>query len=222
VGGTSIRERKVHETRARIAEAALDSFVNHGYADTTIDDIAEAAGVSRRTVFRHFATKEAILLDHLAARRDFAVRRLLERPQSEPPLVSLHAVFRELAQQGYERRLLIQIRQVLRIDPRFAEEKLGLDFVSFRANLIAALENRTGNRHSAAELLALTEMAQSWFIAAIRLYFKRGKGSLVEYFDEAVEACVRPTVSDLGPMLGHTPSSSAARKGTRKTLPRDR
>ena len=54
--------------------------MSRGYEETTIDQIAEAAGVNRRTVFRHFATKEAILFDHLAVKRDFAVRRLQERP----------------------------------------------------------------------------------------------------------------------------------------------
>jgi AcrR family transcriptional regulator len=216
VGRTSIREGGAQQTRARIAEAALDQFVNHGYAETTIDDIADAAGVGRRTVFRHFATKEAILFDHLAVRRDFAVRRLGERPRSESPLVSLHAVLRELCEQGYERRLLNQIRQVLASEPRFAGEQLALGFRAFEENLIAILESRAENRHTSAELLALTEMAESWFLTATRLYFKRGKRSLVQYFDETVAACVQSTARDLGPLLDHTASASSPRRHVRQ------
>ena len=42
-------------------EAAADLFTAHGYAATTIDDIAERAGVSPRTFFRHFPDKEEVL-----------------------------------------------------------------------------------------------------------------------------------------------------------------
>ena len=64
--------------------------------------------------------KEAILFDHLAVRRDYALRRLQERPSSGPRLVSLHVVLRVLCEQGYERPLLNQIGLVLAMEPRFA------------------------------------------------------------------------------------------------------
>jgi len=198
-----VRDRKARDTRARIAEAGLDLFVSHGYAETTIDEIAEAAGVSRRTVFRHFATKEAILFDHLAVRRDFALRRLRERPEAEPTLVSLHAVLRELCEQGYERRLLNQIRLVLAMDPKFAGEQLFLGVRAFEANLVATLESRAGKRHSPVDILALTEMAEGWFLTATRLYFKQGKRSLVKYFDEVVAACVQSSARDLATVLAN-------------------
>jgi AcrR family transcriptional regulator len=201
VAETPIRDRKARETRARIAETALDLFISQGYLETTIDQIAEAADVSRRTIFRHFATKEAILFDHLAVRRDFALRRLRERPPSEPTLVSLHAVLRELCQQGYERPLLNQIRLVLAAEPRFAGEQLFLGLRAFEANLVATLQSRA-RRHSLTEILALTEMAQGWFLTATRLYFKQGKRSLVEYFDEVVAACVQSSGDDLQAVLG--------------------
>jgi AcrR family transcriptional regulator len=201
VAETPIRDRKARETRARIAETALGLFVSQGYLETTIDQIAEAADVSRRTIFRHFATKEAILFDHLAVRRDFALRRLRERPPSEPTLVSLHAVLRELCQQGYERPLLNQIRLVLAAEPRFAGEQLFLGLRAFEANLVATLQSRA-RRHSLTEILALTEMAQGWFLTATRLYFKQGKRSLVEYFDEVVAACVQSSGDDLQAVLG--------------------
>jgi AcrR family transcriptional regulator len=185
------------ETRARIANAALELFVHRGYAETTIDQIAEAAGVGRRTVFRHFPTKEAILFDHLAVRRDFAIQRLQARPLSEPPLVSLHAVLRELCAQGYDRRLLAQIRAVLALDPRFAGEELSFGFRAFEKTLIATLESRMGQGASSLEIQALTEMAESWFLTAVRAYLKQGRQSLVDYFDEVVVACARSVGRDL-------------------------
>ena len=109
----STRERNPAAKRARIAQAALKLFKKQGYAETTIDQIAAAARVGRRTIFEHFPTKEAILFDHLVVRREATLQRLRERPASEPPLVSLHAVMRQLCEEGYERAYLDQIRAVL-------------------------------------------------------------------------------------------------------------
>lgn len=45
------------ETRARIEQAALDLFTAQGFEAVTIDEVADAAGISRRTFFRYFSTK---------------------------------------------------------------------------------------------------------------------------------------------------------------------
>jgi len=56
------RERKRLETKHRIAVTALELFKKNGYDETTLNDIAEAAEISRRTVFSYFDSKEDILL----------------------------------------------------------------------------------------------------------------------------------------------------------------
>lgn len=59
-----LRERRRRETLRQISDAALDLFERRGVAGTTVDDIAEAAGVSPRTFFRYFPTKEdAVFVD---------------------------------------------------------------------------------------------------------------------------------------------------------------
>lgn len=57
---TGLRERKREETRARLTQTALALFVKHGFENTTIDAIADAANVSRRTFFHYFASKEDV------------------------------------------------------------------------------------------------------------------------------------------------------------------
>ncbi|WP_263773115.1 TetR/AcrR family transcriptional regulator [Propionivibrio soli] len=59
---SGLRERKRRETLGRIAEAGLQLFVKKGYEETTLENIAAAAGVSRRTLFYYFKSKEDILL----------------------------------------------------------------------------------------------------------------------------------------------------------------
>jgi AcrR family transcriptional regulator len=53
------------DARTRLTEAALALFDEHGYEQTTVDEIAERAGVGRTTFFRHYRSKEAVIFpDH--------------------------------------------------------------------------------------------------------------------------------------------------------------
>jgi len=64
-----------HSARERLADAALDLFEESGYEPTTVDDIAERAGVGRSTFFRHFRSKEDVIFpDHEALRAQVAER----------------------------------------------------------------------------------------------------------------------------------------------------
>lgn len=78
-----LRERKKSQTRRSIRHEAMRLFREQGYANTTIEQIAEAADVSPRTFYRYFGVKEAVLLsdDHVppiveafaAAPRDLSI-----------------------------------------------------------------------------------------------------------------------------------------------------
>jgi AcrR family transcriptional regulator len=58
-----LRERRHRETRRDLMETGIRLFAEHGYDAVTMDQIAGAAGVSRRTLYRHFPSKDRILLD---------------------------------------------------------------------------------------------------------------------------------------------------------------
>jgi len=64
--------------RDRLARAAFDLFNEHGYEQTTIDDIAERAGLGRATFFRHYRSKEDVIFpDH-----DLLLERVRDRLRS--------------------------------------------------------------------------------------------------------------------------------------------
>ena len=83
------RERKKQQTRDAIARAGLELFVRHGYEATTLAEIAEAAGVSTRTIFAYFPSKEDILFCDFEALRDRLAETLAERPDGKDALGTL-------------------------------------------------------------------------------------------------------------------------------------
>ncbi|HET8568969.1 MAG TPA: TetR family transcriptional regulator [Candidatus Limnocylindria bacterium] len=82
----SLRQRKRAATEQAIVDAAMKLFALRGYAGTTVDDIAAAAGVARRTLFRYFPTKEDILLDPRRLDREGMLAGLRERRVGEDDL----------------------------------------------------------------------------------------------------------------------------------------
>ncbi len=90
---SSLRERTRRAVRKEIGDAALDLFAARGYDATTIDDIAAAVGMSQRSVFRYFATKEEMVLGKLDLGEDTMLQILRARPVGEPVWTSLRALF---------------------------------------------------------------------------------------------------------------------------------
>jgi AcrR family transcriptional regulator len=81
-----LRERKKQKTRDTIIKIALELFAEHGYEQTTISQIADAAEVSRRTVFAYFPTKEDIFFFDQPQLEEGFARALRERPEGATAL----------------------------------------------------------------------------------------------------------------------------------------
>jgi len=108
-----LRERKKAEARAALVEAALELFEQRGYSDVTIDQIAEQAGVSRRTYFRYFPTKEAVLLDRRLSQLASFRSALAAAPLSVPALDVLKAALTGLAAEYRQHRARILVERAL-------------------------------------------------------------------------------------------------------------
>jgi AcrR family transcriptional regulator len=81
-----LRERKKQRTRETIARAAHELFVERGYHETTLPEIAEAADVSTRTIFAYFPSKEDILFSDFPVMKETLARALADRPADEDAL----------------------------------------------------------------------------------------------------------------------------------------
>jgi AcrR family transcriptional regulator len=81
-----LREKKRKETLHRIAETGLSLFLANGYEATTLDAIAKAAGVSRRTIFHYFESKEEILLAYQSGIGEMIRTAVLQEPTDQTPL----------------------------------------------------------------------------------------------------------------------------------------
>jgi AcrR family transcriptional regulator len=89
----SLRERTRVATQQAISEVAMHLFLDKGFDGVTVDQISVAAGISPRSFFRYFATKEDVVLGHLAVAGLQLRDALVARPAGEPPWDALRAAF---------------------------------------------------------------------------------------------------------------------------------
>src|ERR1700710_777901 len=93
-----LRERKRQLTLDRIAETGLKLFIEHGYEATTLDAIAAASGISRRTFFYYLKSKEDVLLAHEGGKFAHALRStFLKQSPKQQPIVAARITFLDLA-----------------------------------------------------------------------------------------------------------------------------
>ena len=86
--GPGLRERKQQQTRERLKRAAMALFLERGFEATTIDDIATAADVSRRSFFHYFASKEDVVAAWQEGAASALVAEVVARPAGETMLTA--------------------------------------------------------------------------------------------------------------------------------------
>jgi AcrR family transcriptional regulator len=95
---TGLREHKRQVTLARIAETGLKLFIENGYEATTLDAIATASGISRRTFFYYLKSKEDVLLAHESGDIPQVLRpTFLEQSPDQSPIDAARKTFLTLA-----------------------------------------------------------------------------------------------------------------------------
>jgi AcrR family transcriptional regulator len=87
-----LRETKKLQTREAIAAAGMGLFVKRGFDHVTVGDIAREAGVSEKTVFNYFPTKEDIFFDEVPQRLEALAEAIRGRAQGQSLVDALHGL----------------------------------------------------------------------------------------------------------------------------------
>src|SRR5579862_1249508 len=152
-----LRERNRARARAEIADAALRLFFDRGFEGVTVDEIVSAAGVSRRTFFRYFDTKEdALLSDYpeLNARLSEA----LDATGSGNALEAIRAGLHAMADWYIERSPAVLARSKVIRDTSMNLAARNLEFLSqWERGVARAVANQVGA--DAGDLLPRTAAA---------------------------------------------------------------
>lgn len=122
---TTARPTKKERTRAALIGAATTLFRVQGYEDTTVEQIAAGAGVTARTFFRYFPSKDAVVFPNAEARHQAFVDALAGADDDEPPLSAVRRAFRETVREFAEHRheLVLQHRVIESAPTLIARER---------------------------------------------------------------------------------------------------
>ena len=154
-----LRERKKRATRIAIRDAGMTLFASQGFAGTTMDQIAEAADVSRATVFSYFPTKEEIIFGDAGVAIDALADRL--REEDGDTITVVRAWLDELVG-WFEPELVLQHRLASEV-PIIGARRLQL-YGNAERIVADALETEVGHelaaRLAAASLVAALRVAE--------------------------------------------------------------
>jgi AcrR family transcriptional regulator len=156
---TGLRERHKLTTRRALEDAALGRFARDGFDQTSVDAIAADAGVSPRTFFRYFATKDEVL-DMGREERQAMLRDTIRGLDGDLPVLEVvrRAVV-ALAAGFQDDRERVELRQRAAESSPVLRGRLFDTFVSWEHTLAVALADRHGVDRDTAETLAVVGIA---------------------------------------------------------------
>lgn len=164
----SLRQRNRLNAMRTTQRAALPMFIERGFDEVTVGEIADGVGMAASTIYRHFCTKEAIVIwDEHETAIDTALERALK---AHPPLEALRSVFIDELSTRYDADLDFQLRRIQYI---YATEQLHAAAVEAdlrdRNELTAGLEHFLSKKNrpaaaviAGAALIALDVAIDRW------------------------------------------------------------
>src|SRR5438552_11656129 len=139
--------------RGRLERAALELFLERGFEQTTVTEIAARAGLTQRTCFRHFADQREVLFGGAGALQELLVSTLAGAPESAAPIDAVAAALQAAAAGLQERREYSRQRQaVIAANVELREREL-IKLASLASAMADALRRR-GVADPAASLAA--------------------------------------------------------------------
>ncbi|MFG1923098.1 TetR/AcrR family transcriptional regulator [Cryptosporangium sp. NPDC048952] len=121
----AVTSRKILDTKYRISETAMALFLKEGYANVTVEAVAEASSVSRRTIFRHFESKDELVFPDHPERRGLVERCLLASAPDADPVDAVIAATEESLREFISRPDLVLRRyQLTRVVPELRKREV--------------------------------------------------------------------------------------------------
>jgi AcrR family transcriptional regulator len=186
--GGGARDQRKLDTLAALRRAALGLALENGVERITVADIAAAAGVSRRTFFNYFASKEDALVGENPELSEFLRQALAARPAGEPALTAVHHALRETITVFFTddiRDRLAARYRLISAYPALLPRHLAR-YAAFEQLLAEAIEARSPDGGLDPELLAT--MAASAVRVCARQWTRDGDPPLTERLDTAFTA----------------------------------
>jgi len=157
------------DSRGRLEQAALALYGERGFENTTVAEIAERAGLTERTFFRHFADKREVLFGGAGMLQDLLVSTVAGAPDAAAPMDAILGALEAAGALLQERREFAQQRQaVIAANAELREREL-IKLASLAMALADALRQR-GVTDPSASLTA--EAGIAVFRVAFELWVK--------------------------------------------------
>ncbi len=127
----------------RLERAALELYIERGFEQTTVAEIAKRAGLTERTFFRHFADKREVLFWGAGALQEFLVKAVDAAPASLPPIEAIAAALCAAADDIFEQRrdFARQRQAIIDVNAELQEREL-IKLASLASALADALRRR--------------------------------------------------------------------------------
>jgi AcrR family transcriptional regulator len=171
----TLQARKQEFVRDALWTAAIDLFAEKGFEATTVDDIAAAAGSSRRTFFRHFESKRDLIAQPVVSYGHSLTKAIVSCPASSSAADLLHHVVLEVAQHTVSDSRMRKVMAIAAKHPA-AREAQRSRVAEVQDRVADAFAQRCKDELTAHVLAALTLSALS---LTYRVWFAKGKKDIV-------------------------------------------
>ncbi|MBM2613940.1 TetR family transcriptional regulator [Actinoplanes sp. LDG1-06] len=165
----------------------MDLFLDKGFEATTFDDIAAAAGISRRSLFRYFGTKEDIVLFHMADEGPRAAAALAARPDDEPVWTALLAILKQIENETGDPARLLKISEMMYGTPSLRARSLE-KHLQWQSDLLPEVKRRLATEADLPAIAIIASAVACLDAAGEQWTRARGAIPLADLLEEAFTA----------------------------------
>ncbi|MEU0298887.1 TetR/AcrR family transcriptional regulator [Streptomyces sp. NPDC006175] len=151
-------DRTRRSVQAEIIQVAMDLFLRKGFEQTTIDEIVAVAGVSRRSFFRYFGTKEDVVLGGLADEGARVRAELAKHPDDEDLWTALRSAILAVGDAEADEERTLAVARMMYGSPSLRARSIE-KHLRWQSDLVPEVRRRLGPPEGTADLRAAAVVA---------------------------------------------------------------